>query len=278
MLVYGVANNNPHTVANFVQEWKKETGQKIKTQFFGFEKPEIKKGVNVLLVPTASLLTSNMKMLKSKAKSATVFVFDNPVVLDHLGVTIIDVFAKDKSFSYRFKPLNMEIISGCIEQSRETQAPNKETFDLLPKLLDSLKGSLSRNVLSFIYSVRYSDRRVDYYEAITNWLMYQDGTDVLSDTLVSMKANKGAVERLVEFLNSEEGIRAKAACKEIGACIDKNKTINYKSLTKKYDIPTFDLKYIVSQARAYQKIEKVNKTTKQIYDERAKHRINPSRC
>lgn len=205
-----------------------------------------------------------------KATDSIIFVFDNPVILEHYGVEIIDLQTKKNSYSYVYKALDYNTVVTTIKNGMKNKSislPAHTNFDILPKLLNSVTGSITQNILSFIYSVKETDNRPQYINRIVSWLMTPNTTvSDLADDFSGMSTK--AVATLVEFLNSEHGINTKKACECLAISKSKNKPVSYSKLQEDFHVEPYDLKYLLRYYRVNEKYSVLSKDSKQLFAER----------
>jgi hypothetical protein len=242
----GVSNTDIFEFTQSMRRWVTEAdldAAPFRPTLLGFEEawPEEIKGV--VVVPTVALFLQHLpQLIRSKA---VVFVFDTAVLLEYVKqMPILDLLEKRQSFMYRYKPLDGHEVVRLIVAARTERTHvevSKQDVQVIPTLLGATKSSLLTPILNFLYSTKNTNQRTDYQRAIYGWMRADRPITALTEQLPEGKATNLLIEFLV---NDEVGKNTVTAVREMVATRASGKQVNIDKLAKKYDLASFDLRYL----------------------------------
>jgi hypothetical protein len=245
----GVAVHSPVQVYEWLVSKKIDT--KVMMLNEKMDKPTSKEVV--LLCPTVTLFIANREVL-NKCKRASVIVFDTGIKLEYLKpIEILDVAQKKSSYLYTFKPLTASMVLKAIKTPTDVEVAEK-TVRIIPKLLRHSNASFISMIMNFIYRIPNSESREEVKNMIFSYLS-DNQTEVLADKLDKKYKRNELVKSFIILLREGKANNFAAALKDITehmkvkrttkkADIEaKTKAINYKRVSKQYDVSPFDLQY-----------------------------------
>lgn len=273
----GVTNHNISHVTNALALLKrKKKYKKLKVEMVGFGHPCTGKA-DIILVPLISTFISNLKTLnKSKAM---VVVFDNPVKCEQLKpINLVDIEKKRSGYNYTFRFINNKEMSGILAKhidSTDKITVKKETIDVIPNLLKQQGSSVLNFIQEFVYTMPNTDQRMDMQKIIYKWIAKNQDIPTLEKKIMKLgnfKKIPKALTRLTEHLVSKEFDLYKRAIQEYLEKKKSGKSASYESLSKKYKIDKFDIRYTVATLRKYNELIIEHKTSAEVFNQRKSDR------
>ena len=249
MNLFGIATNNIFNV----QRSLLLLNPKLRIQVVGFD--DLPKDADVHLVPTTAKFLKVRHQLEEL--TSKVFVFDTPVLLEYLKpIRVLDVAKKTKTFKYGFHTLTPAILQEALDEKFKKQLVTKEAIDVIPTFLSQTQGSILSHILTFLYSVPKTDRRLKYQRMIYDWFQSEDSVVTLASKL-SKKPNK-AVTKLTNFLESSLAQNARKALQHIAQEKATKKSVPLDKVAKKFGVDLFDIKYVLKAIRKAANIQDFN--------------------
>ncbi len=265
--LYGITTHGIEFVTEAISAYKAtlpETKQKLlKLQLLGFDE-EIKEGALVILIPSLKWFLQNLDALHRIP--AVVFIFDNPVQCDMLSpITLLDVREKRASYQYEFRKLTFDDIKKAVRNglnSKRTITITREVLDVIPTLLYATRASFLNPINTYLYQIGDPSTRAQVKLCILNWMTTDLVLDVLEEKILSIfGSNKvsSSLKKLLGFFQTDLGIRGRNALQDYEKSKASGKPARYNSISEKYDLSVFDLKFIVrvlNRADSYKFVDK----------------------
>lgn len=201
-----------------------------------------------VLICSASTLNSAKQKLGIR-KTGIALVMDTPAQCAQIKSAIhLDLLEQKASFRTRFKDLTQEkvnkVMTRCLTSHRKVRI---EKIDPVDSLMEQQLGSILNPISSFLYTVRDPEEREKFRRTIFGWLISERKPTWLIGKVMRMggynrvpKALAGLVETVEQGDNPRKAFRQMVAAKQDG------KPINYRKLSKTYQVSTFDMRYTMS--------------------------------
>lgn len=268
--LFGVVNHNVEHVKVLLDVLKKDYD--IRCQVLGFgDKP--KRKANVVLVPSASLLLKHHDRL-SKMSSASVFVFDNPIMCKTIKpLKLLDVALEKPGFKYTFKPIKKPDLEEAIQEDRKVVL-DTEVMNVIPTLLTKTIPSTLNEIMTFLYSVK-SDKRYAASKYMYLWMVKKKSVSALESKIVKvlgMEKTPKAFKRLSVYLKSPKFKKIKPAFAEAYAAKQDGKQGRIPAIAKEYGVDPYDLRYVVHNLDKLKKPKYKNLDTNKLYKRHLKNR------
>jgi hypothetical protein len=278
--LFGVANNSPHYVQDCIARYGRENESKLRVQILGLaDKPS--KKADVILVPTVSTFSKNLAALH--ARDAIVFLFDSPVMLGYVKpMEILDSKKGGLSYKFVFTPLTYERVKDALDvglSATKHVKVSRSAIDVIPNMLNAQLTSILNPIQDCLYSIRDTDRRLEYQRIIYTWLVSGSSSKALEKQIAKLSTDKKGrnspdIERMLTtlkeegFANSRAGIVEAYQHKAVETPKGKKgKPLNYKKLCAKYNIDPFDIRYTLSLIRKFGSYQRVNQDINTIFKE-----------
>jgi hypothetical protein len=209
----------------------------------------------------------SFERIKDKIDSkTTVFLVESPVLCSrYKDIRLLDVAVQEKSYIFRFCDLTSEALLQALQSPKVKQDVTAEPIDVISTLLQDAPSSALQYIQTFVYKIGDTDKRGRYQYDIFNTI--KEGKPFKSLSWYNPKVRSHIA--LNEWWESEDGARILHI---LHKCLNmretEDKAIPYKQIEKQYGVCSFDLKYALSILRKSSKYEEVDKTTRELFDER----------
>lgn len=248
MKLIAVCNNTPDTIYKMLEELEKtdityiqynsKIPSRIKTEY--------------MFIFSFYDFRSGLKTLNSEAyKNKTVFLFCPIVSAKALSkIYFLDV-AKTRKTEYSiksmYKDLSLEILSAYLDKPYRVKKIIILDRAYAYTLIDHAKsGSLLNPLMTILYTVK-AEGGLKVKEVVFKWLASKKGVEDLQKWLNEAykfgMVTQGFAKSLLNLFNSDLGKMYKKAFIEI---LDQTEKSDIAKVAKKYDIDSYELRYIVN--------------------------------
>ncbi len=253
-VMYGLSKTNPLSFVSFIQEWKRKKKRRLKYLIEPTELTGRNKGKKTLVIFfSVPKMLSFLRKMASKKTCHTILIFGNAEILNECGVTLLDT-----------KRTNFKTILATVRNMPNLFPPNKvpnikreaSIYDLIEK--SKTNKSFLQAYYPFFYSFQHSMREGIKLNVL-NFMIGKQNEKTFRTKMKAIGPKRGdAVERfqgLIDLALSDIGLLLKKALNEA-----LTKGVNEKVLSKKYEIPAFDIRYFLKSAMADKKSVKDSST------------------
>lgn len=264
--LYGIASHSPVDTVRVLKRVIEEDELDVSIQVLTPSDNEYDGESNAVVVIGHQLLDRNRKVLDKK--KVRVYLVDNPVFCsNYTDLQFLDV-EKKGTLKFILTPLTDAAVRESLRQKVKVST-EKVKVDVIPTLLGQTNSSVLLPIQTFLYTIANADERSKYHARLFSWL--SDNGDV--DQLTFLDESKKAHKRLLDWMRTETG---KKAAKALHTCLSSRsngKQIKFSKLEEKYGVSAFDIKYALLALRKARGYEEINKTTRELYEERNKDRV-----
>lgn len=239
---------------------------------------ELLSNYNLLLIPSYICFTQYCNFLLDH--KGIVIIFDNPTVLNELEpLKFLDVSKKENSYTFTFDSINKKELFSSFKLLRNSKIDHVdfkiEPLKVIPKMIDKItSGKFLNKFNKFTYSVTNHTNRSGFIKLILSYLFgdvpYKNYKSWVSKYVPIRGKGKKLYEDVQLFLDSKECVLLKKALQECKKDVNKNGKkipIKYKTISKKYNIDTFELKYLNITYKKYKDYKRKNKDIKEVMKE-----------
>lgn len=247
----GLSNTSIYKTQQLLRRYFKDDADPPKIKILGFEDRPTAAQLDdvVLLVPTVALMQDRASVLTEA--NCVVILYGPPVVLDYLtDVPKPDVQVKPNSFTYRFIDVSADTLGDLVRDGLahkgglEIKSPEAS---VIPTMLHRTPGSIAGAILNYLYSMPDHNLRMKIQHVIYTWLGTSATTEELEQTLYAVtgvpRKRPVALNRLLTFLDSEDGQKAKSAMCHVQELKKADKPVAAKAISKKFGLSEYDVSY-----------------------------------
>lgn len=239
-VLYGLGN---HSIFH-VQRTLKEHNRALKLQTLGLA-TSVKPGAEVILVHTVT--NFNRKRKDLNASDAVVIVFDTPVLLETLDpIELLDA-KRIAPLRYAFTPFSKEELLTRLNVSGNVTAQRQEV-DVIPTLLNSTFPSIMKPMLTFLYSIPNTDKRIDYRFQLLRYLIKPKiSMKDLRKSLIALSRQKETstnLDELLDFFTTEQVANTRKVLGAIRKAKKAGHPPRIDKLCEEHRVSAFDVKYI----------------------------------
>lgn len=204
-----------------------------------------------LMICSATALQSARSRLE-RIKRGVLLVVDSAAQCSQLGNAIhLDLVEQKPSFRAKYRRITQRrvsrIMDRCIQRQQKPRPIEINKIDPVTALIEQQLSSILNPISSFLYTVRDPDDRKKFQRLVYGWLISERKPRWLLNKAMRMggytkipKALAGLVETV------EQGDKPRKAFRELMRLKHEGKPINYKRISRQYQVSTFDLRYTMS--------------------------------
>lgn len=215
------------------------------------------KKLNYFSVPSGTLLFASMQVFSQffsyvySLLTHDIIVFAPAVLLEYLqSINMVDADYQPNTFKYMYKKLTVDMLKTALD-TKTSDILVQKPITLLPTLLKNEPGTITTPILNFLYTIQPAEDRKQVSDYVFNWLYSNESVDDLEEALtdacrLNVRKNRHeAFLKLREFIESDLGVGIRSALREAKKQGLSGTNVEVNSLSKKYGVTTYDLKYII---------------------------------